>query len=237
MCISITEQKAPSNNYASYQFCVEDNGIGIDPANLDRIFEPFERLKNTTFSGIHGTGLGLTIVKRLVEILDGSIAVESAPGKGSRFIVTFTLRIQNQKAFRPESAQELLLKRMGGRRILLVDDNDLNLELASELLEDLGFQIDTAMDGQKALEKLTGSAPDCYGLVLMDIQMPVMNGYETTQLIRSLEDPILCSIPIIALSANAFDEDRRMSRRSGMNAHMAKPLDTDQLLSLMMDII
>ena len=237
VCISITEQKAPSNNYASYQFCVEDNGIGIDPANLDRIFEPFERLKNTTFSGIHGTGLGLTIVKRLVEILDGSIAVESAPGKGSRFIVTFTLRIQNQKAFRPESAQELLLKRMGGRRILLVDDNDLNLELASELLEDLGFRIDTAMDGQKALEKLTGSAPDCYGLVLMDIQMPVMNGYETTQLIRSLEDPILCSIPIIALSANAFDEDRRMSRRSGMNAHMAKPLDTDQLLSLMMDII
>lgn len=235
--ISVTEQKACSNNYASYQFCVEDNGIGIDPENLDRIFEPFERLKNTTFSGIHGTGLGLTIVKRLVEILDGSISVESTPGKGSRFMVTFSLRIQEQKAFQPETAQEILIKRMGNRRILLVDDNELNLELATELLEDLGFHVDTAPDGQKALEKLTESDPGCYGLILMDIQMPIMNGYETTQLIRSQEDPVLCSIPIIALSANAFDEDRRMSRRSGMNAHMPKPLDTDQLLSLMMDII
>lgn len=235
--ISVTEQKACSNNYASYQFCVEDNGIGIDPENLDRIFEPFERLKNTTFSGIHGTGLGLTIVKRLVEILDGSISVESTPGKGSRFMVTFSLRIQDQKAFQPETAQEILIKRMGNRRILLVDDNELNLELATELLEDLGFHVDTAPDGQKALEKLTESDPGCYGLILMDIQMPIMNGYETTQLIRSQEDPVLRSIPIIALSANAFDEDRRMSRRSGMNAHMPKPLDTDQLLSLMMDII
>ncbi len=235
--ISVTEQKACSNNYASYRFCVEDNGIGIDPENLGRIFEPFERLKNTTFSGIHGTGLGLTIVKRLVEILDGSISVESTPGKGSRFIVTLSLRIQEQKAFQPETAQEILIKRMGNRSILLVDDNELNLELATELLEDLGFHVDTAPDGQKALEKLTESDPGCYGLILMDIQMPIMNGYETTQLIRSQEDPVLRSIPIIALSANAFDEDRRMSRRSGMNAHMPKPLDTDQLLSLMMDII
>ena len=237
VCISVMEQKSPSNNYAIYQLCVEDNGIGIAPEHLDVIFEPFERIRNTTFSGIHGTGLGLTIVKRLTEAMDGSITVESTPGKGSRFMVSLSLRIQEEKTLRTQSAQEILIKRMGTRKILLVDDNDLNLELASELLEDLGFLIDTAMDGQKALEKLMESAPDCYGLVLMDIQMPIMNGYETTQLIRSLEDPVLCSIPIIALSANAFDEDRRMSRRSGMNAHMPKPLNTDQLLSLMMDII
>ena len=109
--------------------------------------------------------------------------------------------------------------------------------MESELLEDLGFHVDTAMDGRMALEQLTGAAPDRYALVLMDIQMPVMNGYEAAQLIRSQEDPILRRIPIVALSANAFDEDRRMSRRSGMNAHMAKPLNTDQLLELMVDII
>ena len=235
--ISIVEQKAPSNNYAAYAFTVEDTGVGIAKGDLNRIFDPFERIKNTTFSGVHGTGLGLTIVRRLVDIMDGTISVESEPGQGSRFTVTLNLRIQDQKAFQPKTAQELLLKRMGERRILLVDDNDLNLELESELLEDLGFHVDTAMDGRMALEQLTGAAPDRYALVLMDIQMPVMNGYEAAQLIRSQEDPILRRIPIVALSANAFDEDRRMSRRSGMNAHMAKPLNTDQLLELMVDII
>ena len=235
--IKVTEVKAHSNNYASYEFSVEDNGIGIEPKYLERIFEPFERVKNTTFSGVHGTGLGLTIAKQLAETMDGTISAQSTPGKGSRFTATFNLRIQHERTFEPAQAQDILVERMHGRRILLVDDNDLNLELETELLEDSGFVVETASHGQDALEHLTQKGSDYYGLVLMDIQMPIMNGYEAAQLIRSLEEPKLRSIPIVALSANTFDEDRRMARRSGMNAHIPKPLNIEQLLELMMEII
>lgn len=234
--IAILEEKAPSNNYASYQFRIEDNGIGIEPEYLERIFEPFERVRNTTFSGFHGTGLGLTIVKRLAEIMDGTVEAESTPGKGSRFTVSFNLRIQTQNSFQPEDVEKLVVSRMAGRKILLVDDNGLNLELESELLEDLGFLVETAEDGQVAI-KLLQADPESYGLVLMDIQMPVMNGYETAQIIRSQTDPRLCGIPIIAVSANSFDEDRRRSRKSGMNAHLPKPLNVDHLLELMVNMI
>lgn len=235
--ISVVEQKTPTNNYASYRFCVEDNGIGIAPEHLEHIFDPFERIKNTTFSGIHGTGLGLTIAKRLVELMDGTITVESTLQKGSLFAFTLNLRIQHLRDGETNEPKEALLRRINGRRLLLVDDNELNLELETELLEDLGFLVDTAADGRIALERLMQEAPGTYAVILMDIQMPIMNGYETTQVIRSLNDPLLHSIPIIALSANAFEEDRRMSRKSGMNAHMAKPLDTDQLVEYLMDII
>ena len=216
---------------------MEDNGIGIAQEYLEHIFEPFERVKSTTFSGIHGTGLGLTIARRLVELMDGTIAVESTPEQGSRFAFFLTLRIQSSNALEKEDAAEALLRRLKGRKILLVDDNDLNLELESELLEDLGFSVDTAMDGRIALDLLLQADPGTYALILMDIQMPIMNGYETTQVIRSLNDPLLHSIPIIALSANAFEEDRRMSRKSGMNAHLSKPLNTDQLLEFLAEII
>ncbi|MCI9305569.1 MAG: response regulator [Lachnospiraceae bacterium] len=235
--IAVSERKAPTNNYASYEFSVEDNGIGIAQEYLEHIFEPFERVKSTTFSGIHGTGLGLTIARRLVELMDGTITVESTPERGSRFAFFLTLRIQSSNALEKEDAAEALLRRLKGRKILLVDDNDLNLELESELLEDLGFLVDTAMDGRIALDLLLQADPGTYALILMDIQMPIMNGYETTQVIRSLNDPLLHSIPIIALSANAFEEDRRMSRKSGMNAHLSKPLNTDQLLEFLAEII
>lgn len=235
--IQVVEKKAPSNNYASYEFSVEDNGIGIEAEHMERIFEPFERVRNTTFSGVHGTGLGLTIAKQLTEIMDGTLSAESTPGKGSRFTVAFDLRILQQGVFDPEQAQDVLLARMQGRKILLVDDNELNLELETELLEDIGFQVETALDGQAALQILLEKDPDYYGLILMDIQMPIMNGYEAAQLIRAMEDPVLSTIPIIALSANAFEEDRRMSRKSGMNAHIPKPLNTEQLLELMAEII
>lgn len=235
--ISVSEQKMPSNNYASYEFCVEDNGIGIAPEHLEHIFEPFERIKNTTFSGIHGTGLGLTIAKRLVELMDGTITVKSTLQEGSLFAFTLNLRIQHSTSLPADEARDALLKRMNGRKLLLVDDNELNLELETELLEELGFLVDTATDGHKALEQLLKEAPDTYAIILMDIQMPAMNGYETTQIIRSLNNPLLHNIPIIALSANAFEEDRRMARKSGMNAHMAKPLHTEQLLDFLMEII
>lgn len=235
--ISVFEEKTPANNYASYRFCVEDNGIGIAPEYLEHIFDPFERVKNTTMSGIHGTGLGLTIAKQMVELMDGTITVESTPQKGSLFAFTLNLRIQNSKSNETADAQKALLYRMNGRKLLLVDDNELNLELETELLEDLGFLVDTATDGRIALEHLMQEEPGTYAVILMDIQMPIMNGYETTQVIRSLNDPLLHNIPIIALSANAFEEDRRMARKSGMNAHMAKPLDTKQLVEYLTEIL
>lgn len=235
--ISVFEEKTPANNYASYRFCVEDNGIGIAPEYLEHIFDPFERVKNTTMSGIHGTGLGLTIAKQMVELMDGTITVESTPQKGSLFAFTLNLRIQNSKSNETADAQKALLYRMNGRKLLLVDDNELNLDLETELLEDLGFLVDTATDGRIALEHLMQEEPGTYAVILMDIQMPIMNGYETTQVIRSLNDPLLHNIPIIALSANAFEEDRRMARKSGMNAHMAKPLDTKQLVEYLTEIL
>lgn len=235
--ISVSEKKTPTNNYASYEFCVKDNGIGIAPEYLEHIFDPFERVKNTTFSGIHGTGLGLTIARRLVELMDGTIAVDSTLQKGSLFSFRLNLRIQHSTSLLADEAKAALIKRIDGRRILLVDDNELNLELETELLEEQGFLVDTATDGHMALERLLQEEPGTYAVILMDIQMPAMNGYETAQIIRSLNASLLHDIPIIALSANAFEEDRRMARKSGMNAHMAKPLHIDQLLELLMEII
>ena len=215
---------------AVYQFIVEDNGIGISKEFLSHLFEPFERQKNTTLSGVYGTGLGLPIVKGLVEMMNGQIAVDSAPGKGSRFTVTLRLRLAGKISIQacktvPDAPHTPV------QRILLVEDNEINREIESELLEEAGFLIDTAENGRIALEMLQNAAPGHYDLVLMDIQMPVMDGYEATQAIRTLATPELSSIPIIALSANAFEEDRRMSLEKGMNDHLAKPMDIDQILT------
>lgn len=235
--LSVSEQRDPTKNYAVYQFMVEDNGVGIDKEYLEHVFRPFERLKNTTQSGIHGTGLGLTIAKSLAELMGGAIQAESEPGKGSRFTITLTLRLQEIQELSPDDAEEQVLKILGERKILLVDDNEINLEIEAELLQDVGILVDTAMDGSEALERISQSDPGSYALILMDIQMPIMNGYEAAWAIRQLPDPILANTPIIALSSNAFEEDRRRSRESGMNAHMAKPAHLPDLLKLMAEIL
>ena len=235
--LTASEKRDPSKNYAVYTFVVEDTGIGIDKEYLEHIFKPFERLKNTTQSGIHGTGLGLTIAKSLAELLGSSIQVESEPGKGSRFIVSLTLRLQEIEELSPDDAEKKILELLGKRKILLVDDNEINLEIEQELLEDIGFLVDTAADGSEALDKVQQSVPGSYALVLMDIQMPIMNGYEAAWAIRQLPDPVQSGTPIIALSSNAFEEDRRRSRESGMNAHMAKPVHIPDLLKLMAEVL
>lgn len=221
---------------STYQLIIEDNGMGIAKNHLKKIFEPFERVANTTLSGIHGTGLGLTIVKNLVELLGGTLEVDSTLGKGSRFTITLCL-CHPQQQMTLEDAEALVIKMLNGRKILLVDDNEINLEIEVELLQQMGIRVDTAKNGSLAVEKLKNSEPDEYALVLMDIQMPVMDGYEATRTIRNFKTPTLAHIPIIALSANAFVEDRKMSRESGMNAHMAKPVDLPKLLELIAVII
>lgn len=225
-----------SYDFSMYQIIVEDNGIGIAKSHLKKIFEPFERVANTTLSGIHGTGLGLTIVKNLVDMLGGKLEVDSTLGKGTRFTITLSLCHPPQQ-LSLEDAETLVIKILNNRKILLVDDNEINLEIEVELLEQLGIRVDTAKDGSIAVEKLANSEPGEYALILMDIQMPIMDGYQATQAIRHLENHLLANIPIIALSANAFIEDRNMSRKSGMNAHMAKPVDMPKLLELIAVII
>lgn len=227
--ISLIELERLPNDHIVCQFTVEDTGIGIGEEFLGHIFEPFEREKNTTLSGVHGTGLGLTIVKNITEMMGGRIEVKSTAGKGSRFTVTLRLRIQEQPLSISDDNENTLSQLMN-HKILLVEDNEINLEIETEILQGLGFVIETAVNGSIAVEKIKEAGPGEFALVLMDIQMPVMDGLQATQLIRKIDNPELATIPIIALSANAFESDRKMSIESGMNAHLTKPIDVPLLL-------
>lgn len=228
--VRVLELEVPVPGLGCYQLVVEDDGIGISRGFLGHIFEFFARENNTTISGVHGTGLGLPIMKSLVEMMNGTIDVESEPGKGSRFTVTLPLRPKGdaQREKPPVRTVEKPYHRK--RKLLVVDDNELNLEIAVELLQETGFEVESARDGSMAVERLRRAAPGEFALVLMDIQMPVMDGCSAAREIRALDDPAVASIPIIALSANAFEEDKRMAIESGMNLHLAKPLDIDTLL-------
>lgn len=232
----VKESKNLSNSYATYQLIVKDTGIGISRNFLEDIFKPFEREKNTTLSGIHGSGLGLAIVKNLVDLMGGDITVDSHIGKGSTFTVTLHLPIQDDP-LSLDAATEDILAQLMKQKILLVEDNEINLEIETDLLMGVGLTIETAENGSIAVKKITASAPGEYGLILMDIQMPVMDGWQAAKAIRNLSDPQLSRIPIIALSANAFESDKRMSIESGMEAHLTKPLDIPFLLETIANIL
>ena len=231
--VTVEEQESLQEGFADYLFRVEDNGIGIRKDFLNQIFVPFEREKNTTLSGMHGTGLGLAITRRFVEMMGGKIDVSSIAGKGSIFTVQLSLRIDENG---PQPINEMQMQpeeySTEQKRILIVDDNEINLEIEYEVLKDVGYLVDTAEDGSVAVEKVKQSSPGYYNLILMDIQMPIMDGYSATKAIRQIENPALAGIPIIAVSANAFEEDKRLAIESGMNAHLAKPLDTPRLYKL-----
>lgn len=232
--LSISELDVLPNNFAAYQFRVADNGIGISKDFIEHIFEPFEREKNTTFSGIHGTGVSLAIAKNIIDMMNGKIEVDSAVGKGSVFTITLRLRIQESPSHAasqgtPECPTDL--------KILLVEDNMINMKIETEILRTIGFTVEAAENGSIALEKMAASSPGDFDLILMDIQMPVMDGRQAAEAIRRLENPLLANIPIIALSANAFESDKRMSIESGMNAHLTKPMDIPLLLETISKII
>lgn len=225
--ISVSEAEELPNGYVVYRFMVEDTGIGISPEFLEKVFEPFSREKNTTLSGVHGIGLGLAIVKNLVDIMGGTLDVKSEVGVGSAFTVTLAFRVQ-------PLAEDLRLPASCGKavqRLLLVEDNDINREIAEELLGMIGFEIDSAENGQIALDKVKGSAPGHYDLVLMDLQMPVMDGWQASREIRALPDRALARIPIVALSANVLESDRNKSKECGIDAHLPKPMDLAQVVS------
>ena len=231
--ITATEREDLNSGRCIYQFAIRDNGIGISRSFLSHIYEPFEREKNTTLSGVHGTGLGMTIVKKIVEMMGGTIDIESTPGEGSCFTITLALRVSRQPVMHTQKTQESPFPSKTSKKILLVDDNEINLEIGKELLKNAGYLVDIATDGSIAFEKIKASASGEYDLVLMDIQMPVMNGYDAAKAVRRLGDPAHAAIPIIALSANTFDEDKRMALECGMNAHLGKPIEPDRLYKLL----
>ena len=230
--VAVVEGEQLANDYAVYRLVVSDNGIGISKEFQEHVFEPFERENNTTFSGIYGTGLGLAITRNIVKIMGGTIEVDSAIGKGSTFTVTIRLRIQETQLVSAVSPEDVAVCLNSGK-ILLVEDNEINVEIETEILEKAGFCIEIAENGSIAVEKVKKSEPGEYALVLMDIQMPVMDGREAAEAIRGLGNSELAHIPIIALSADAFENDRRLSLESGMDEHLTKPMDIDEVVGAM----
>ena len=239
--VDVSVQEVPNNNPEKLvcDLIVEDNGIGMTKEFLERVFDPFERSATSTKSGVQGTGLGMSITKELVEKMGGRIWVESEPGLGTRVTVRFSFRragTGEKAAAQPESAAANTPD-LRGKKILLVEDNELNREIALDILSEEGAIIDTAEDGDIAVEKVRAAAEGQYDLVLMDIQMPRMNGYEAAMAIRSLPDKRKASIPIIAMTANAFAEDKQNAFSAGMNGHVAKPLDVPKLLTTLAEIL
>ncbi|MBQ7617319.1 MAG: response regulator, partial [Desulfovibrio sp.] len=223
------------SGYARYEVVVADNGVGMSEEFLSRIFNVFEREGTSTQTGSLGTGLGLAITKRLLNIMGGSIRVESVKGQGSTFTVNLPLKFATEAESEinvvKASSEELEGVPLQGKRILLVEDIEINRLLAETVLTEAGFEVESVPDGCDAVAAVEKSPFFYYDLVLMDIQMPVMNGYEATRVIRGLGRPDTAIMPIIALSANARQEDRDMSLESGMNSHIAKPFDLDHLLA------
>ena len=231
--IAVKELPCEKAGYTRYETLVEDTGIGISEAFLPHIFESFSRERNSTESRVMGTGLGMGIVKRLLDMMGGDIRIESQPGKGTRVTVTLTHRLAGDSPL-PEAEPAVAPAAAGsleGRRILLAEDNALNREIAQELLTDAGIFAETAEDGAVCLEMVTRAPAGYYDAVLMDIQMPGMDGLAATKGIRALDDPAKAQIPIIAMTANAFEEDRQKAADAGMDGFAAKPVREDQLLA------
>ena len=259
ICFQIQELKGQEPGFAKYEFRVKDTGIGMSEEFIEHIFEPFSREQTSTVSGIEGTGLGMAIVKKIVDRMGGTIAVKSRQGEGTEVIVILKFKVSSQpvanemralsrpeqmetfsekeKAKQENSKEESSENPFKNKKILLVEDNELNWEIAVELLKEEGFILDTAEDGTIAVEKMRTAKPGQYDLILMDIQMPIMDGYEATRQIRKLKNPETANIPIIAMTANAFEEDRQKALEAGMNEHVSKPIDLARLLEVLKNVL
>ena len=227
----ITQKPGEKEGWCDTVVTVADNGIGMSQEFQKHIFEPFERERTSTVSKVEGSGIGMGIVKKLVGLMGGTVAVESKIGVGSKFTVTIPCRIASEdetQAKRETNPSDQ--KCLCGTRILLTEDNDLNAEIATELLQEEGCTVDRAKDGVECVDMLEKAANGTYQLILMDIQMPVMNGYDATKKIRRMDDPQKANIPIVAMTANAFSEDKQVALDAGMNDHIAKPINMSVLV-------
>ena len=227
----VTQKPGEKEGWCDTVVTVADNGIGMSQEFQKHIFEPFERERTSTVSKVEGSGIGMGIVKKLVELMGGTVEVESKIGVGSTFTVTIPCRIASEDEIQAKreinpSDQKCLC----GTRILLTEDNDLNAEIATELLQEEGCTVDRAKDGVECVDMLEKAANGTYQLILMDVQMPVMNGYDATKKIRRMDDPQKANIPIVAMTANAFSEDKQVALDAGMNDHIAKPINMSVLV-------
>ena len=232
--VSIDELDSEDEKNADYKVVVEDNGIGMSQDYLPHIFEEFSREHTSTETRVAGTGLGLPIVKSLVDRMGGTIEVESEEGKGTRFIMKFSFPVSLENQVREKEKQNIpdITEKLEGKRILLAEDNELNAEIAETVLEETGIKVKHVEDGIQCIEELKKMPEKYYDVILMDVQMPNMDGYTATQRIRDLDDS-RAEIPIIAMTANAYDEDRRKAQEAGMDGFLAKPLDVDEMMRLL----
>ena len=230
----VQKDTAPAG-YADFEFHIKDNGIGMSEEFQKHIFEQFARERTSTVSKIQGTGLGMAITKSLVDMMGGRITVKSEQGKGSEFTISLRFPIGEAKTGQTPPAAKA--SAFTGKKLLVVEDNELNLEIASTLLKEAGFEVDTAENGKIAVEKVEAASADRYDLILMDIQMPEMDGYEATRRIRALPDAKKAALPIVAMTANAFEDDRKNALHAGMNGHIAKPLDIQKLFQVLSELL
>lgn len=238
--LNVRELPCSRPGYACIQAEIADNGIGMSKEYLPTLFDAFTRERNTTVGKISGTGFGMPIVKNLVEMQGGTIEVESELGKGSRFIVTLEHPIADEAHYKQQeqeakSAQGAEL--LKGKRILLAEDNDLNAEIALFILQNMGLEVERVEDGAQCVSRLEQQPAGTYDLIFMDVQMPKMDGYKATQAIRALDDKEKAAIPIVAMTANAFAEDRERALAAGMNGHIAKPIDVKKLERVLLQLL
>lgn len=238
IAIDVKELDCARSGYVRIQTQVKDTGIGMSEDYLPTLFDSFSREYNTTIGKVSGTGLGMAIVKNLVDMMDGEICVKSKLGEGTCFTLTFEHRIADENSIEWNQELDVLDEKsiLEGKRVLLVEDNELNAEIAMAILEQSGLVLDRVEDGLACVNRLSEVDADLYDLILMDIQMPNMNGYEATRRIRQFENVKKASIPILAMTANAFEEDKKMAIKAGMNGHISKPIDVNVLENQIINI-
>ena len=234
--IRITELDCDRKDYVRIRTQVIDTGIGMSEEFLPSLFEAFARERNTTAGKVAGTGLGMPIIKKYIDMMYGTIEVESKLGEGSKFTVTLEYRIADKSYYEQDTEKSIDMDetdRISGKHILLAEDNDLNAEIAEFILEDMGLMVDRVEDGVQCVARIEQKPAGTYDLILMDIQMPNMDGYKATEVIRGLSDKSKANIPIIAMTANAFEEDRKKALAKGMNGHIAKPVDIEKVRKIL----
>ena len=240
---SLFEGGVDESGNGSYEIRVQDTGIGMSKEFVEKIFNAFEREQTSTVSGVEGTGLGMSITKSLVDLMGGTIEVLTAPGSGTEIIIRLKFRLAEEKDVpkAQKTSEEAAAAQpeidFSTKRLLLVEDNMVNQEIARMILEQAGFTVEAAENGQIAVDMVCASEPGYYDAILMDIQMPVMDGYEATRTIRALPDEKLAKIPILAMTANAFKEDEIAAAEAGMQAHIAKPIDVGVMMKTLTSVL
>ena len=234
--VKLEQKNDGAENFGDYEIRVKDTGIGMSEEFAQKVFEAFERERSSTVSKIQGTGLGMAITKSIVDLMHGDIKVVTKLNHGTEFIINVRYDLTDEIVDDDEEKDSGEIN-FDGKKLFLVEDIEVNREIAIMILEEVGFTVDYAVNGKDAVEKYSASKPGDYDLILMDIQMPIMNGYDAAQAIRKLENPALAKIPIIAMTANAFSEDVQAAKNAGMNAHIAKPLDVPKMMEVLAEFL